>query len=25
MQMLMAYVESIQSLREAFDLEITYG
>jgi hypothetical protein len=23
MQMLMAYVESIQSLREAFDLEIT--
>lgn len=25
MQMLMAYVESIQSLREAFALEITYG
>lgn len=25
MQMLMAYVESIQSLREAFDLEIIYG
>jgi Transposase Tn5 dimerisation domain len=25
MQMLMAYVESIQSLREAFDLDLTYG